>query len=158
LEIVLGSGLDLPFIFVSGVLGEDRAVGAMRAGARDYVLKDNLTRLAPAIRREIAASDSRRSRRAAEEALRVEQLRYRKIFESAAIGLLVVALSALKERILGGRGGALEELAERIVIRDANDDAVAIVEADGRAELLGPFARILMPGSREALAALLEEL
>lgn len=48
LRLVKTSGLDLPFIFVSGTMGEELAVGAMKAGANDYVMKDRLARLAPA--------------------------------------------------------------------------------------------------------------
>src|SRR4051812_13023355 len=54
LRCVARSELDLPFVIVSGVIGEERAVEAMRAGARDYVPKDNLLRLAPVLTRELA--------------------------------------------------------------------------------------------------------
>lgn len=53
LEILKKSGLDLPFILISGIIGEDIAVQAMKSGAHDYLMKDNLTRLVPAIEREI---------------------------------------------------------------------------------------------------------
>lgn len=49
-------GLDLPFIIVSGTIGEETAVQAMRTGAHDYLMKGNLARLGPAIERESAAS------------------------------------------------------------------------------------------------------
>jgi len=140
LDIVLGAGLDLPFIFVSGVLGEDRAVAAMRAGARDYVLKDNLARLGPAVRREIVESKNRTRRAIAEEALRVEQLRYRKIFDSAAIGLLVVDASALR------RLDGAPPRAEDIDIRDANDEAQRLLELEGKAVVLAELAPLLRPG------------
>jgi len=55
--------LDIPFIIVSGAMGEERAVEMMKAGAHDYVLKNNLTRLPPAVRRELAAAEQRRIRR-----------------------------------------------------------------------------------------------
>jgi CheY-like chemotaxis protein len=45
--------VDLPFILVSGTIGEDTAVAAMKAGAHDYLMKDNLTRLAPAVERVV---------------------------------------------------------------------------------------------------------
>src|ERR1041385_139170 len=56
-------GLEIPFIVVSGALGEERAVEMMKAGAYDYVLKDNLARLGPAVSRELAAAEERRARR-----------------------------------------------------------------------------------------------
>jgi PAS domain S-box-containing protein len=68
-------GVDVPFIFVSGALGEERAVEAMRAGARDYLLKDNLARLTVAVRRELAAAQVREAQRNAEELARRDQQR-----------------------------------------------------------------------------------
>lgn len=62
LEILQERRLDLPFIVVSGTIGEEVAVGAMRAGAHDYIIKDNLARLAPAIEREIRQAAIRRDR------------------------------------------------------------------------------------------------
>ena len=66
LDRVRRSGLDLPFILVSGEIGEDMAVQAMRGGASDYVLKSNLARLAPALEHSIEAWESRRARLAAD--------------------------------------------------------------------------------------------
>jgi PAS domain S-box-containing protein len=63
LALFQNKGLDLPFIIVSGALGEERAVEMMKAGAHDYVLKHNLARLAPAVRRELDAAEQRRARR-----------------------------------------------------------------------------------------------
>jgi len=66
LEILKKTGLDIPFIVVSGTISDDVAVAVMRAGAHDYLMKDNLTRLGPAVRRELAEAASRRARRRAE--------------------------------------------------------------------------------------------
>lgn len=63
LEVLRESGLDIPIIIVSGAIGEDIAVTAMKAGANDYLLKDNLTRLVPAIDRELCEAGKRRSQR-----------------------------------------------------------------------------------------------
>jgi FixJ family two-component response regulator len=70
LEILKESGFDLPFIIVSGKIGEDIAVDAMKAGAHDYILKGNLARLVPAIQRELRDAETRRQRRMADEALK----------------------------------------------------------------------------------------
>ncbi|NLX03783.1 MAG: PAS domain-containing protein [Phycisphaerae bacterium] len=70
LALMRERGLDLPFIIVSGAIGEETAVEAMRAGAHDYIMKHNLTRLAPAVERELREARVRRERREAEEALR----------------------------------------------------------------------------------------
>ncbi len=63
LELTRASGLDLPFIYVSGTLGEEVAVEAMRAGAHDYVMKGNLKRLLPAVERELREAEARREQR-----------------------------------------------------------------------------------------------
>ncbi len=59
-------GLDIPFITMSGVIGEETAVEMMKAGAHDYVMKGNLARLVPAVKRELQAAQERRERRQAE--------------------------------------------------------------------------------------------
>lgn len=69
LKIVRARDADLPFILVSGAVGEDVAVAAMKAGAQDYVLKDNLRRLVPAVERELREADLRRDKREADLAL-----------------------------------------------------------------------------------------
>lgn len=69
LEMLKSKGLDLPFIIVSGTIGEEAAIAAMKAGVHDYVMKSNLGRLVPAIRRELCEADDRRSRKRAETAL-----------------------------------------------------------------------------------------
>ncbi len=63
------SGQEVPFIIVSGNIGEDIAVDAMRAGAHDYIMKDNLKRLVPAVEREIREAGVRRAQKAAEKEL-----------------------------------------------------------------------------------------
>jgi serine phosphatase RsbU (regulator of sigma subunit) len=73
LEIVRSSALDVPFIIVSGVIGEDAAVAAMRAGAQDYLMKGNLTRLGVAVARELAEAEERRAHRKAERALLAQE-------------------------------------------------------------------------------------
>ncbi len=60
------SGLDIPFIVVSGTIGEEVAVMMMKAGAQDYLMKGNLTRLGPAVARELVEASNRKKRRQAE--------------------------------------------------------------------------------------------
>jgi len=69
LEMLKCNGFDLPFIIVSGTIGEEAAIAAMKAGAHDYVMKSNLGRLMPVIQRELCEADDRRSRKRAEAAL-----------------------------------------------------------------------------------------
>ena len=61
---------DTPFIFVSGVMGEEVAIDAVKRGATDYVLKDRLSRLGPAVQRALREAEERRERRQAEALLR----------------------------------------------------------------------------------------
>ncbi len=73
---------DIPFIIVSGTIGEEAAVAAMRAGAHDYLLKDNLTRLVPAVERELREAKEREQRLWAEQALRESEERFRQLAEN----------------------------------------------------------------------------
>jgi len=69
LRVLRASGKDIPFVIVSGTIGEELAVQAMKAGASDYLVKGQLARLNPIVGREIADAAQRRARRAAEVAL-----------------------------------------------------------------------------------------
>jgi len=89
LETLKETGLDLPFIIVSGAIGEDTAVEMMRAGAHDYVMKGHLARLAPAIGRELAEAEQRRKRRRAEQALRNSEEQFRQIAGNVRHGMWV---------------------------------------------------------------------
>ena len=77
LQVMKESGLDLPFIIVSGKIGEETAVAAMKAGAHDYIMKDNVARLVPAVERELHEAKVRQERRQAEEEVKLgfEKLR-----------------------------------------------------------------------------------
>jgi len=98
LTLLRERGVDAPFIFVSGTIGEDVAVAAMRAGAQDYVMKGNLRRLAPAIQRELRDGDVRRERRRAQEAL-LERARLAELNSDVGIAL--------------SRGAGVAEILER---------------------------------------------
>src|SRR5215831_16708741 len=73
LSLIQTMTLDIPVVIVSATIGEEAAVEAMKAGAADYVLKHRLSRLVPAVRREIRESEIRRERRNLEEQLRHAQ-------------------------------------------------------------------------------------
>ena len=76
LRLLQKTGQDIPFIVISGAMGEDLAVAMMKAGAQDYLLKGDLARLAPAVEREIRDARTRREREQAERALRESELRF----------------------------------------------------------------------------------
>ncbi|MBI3995173.1 MAG: diguanylate cyclase, partial [Nitrospirae bacterium] len=77
------SGLDLPFVVVSGSIGEDVAVAAMKSGAHDYVMKGNLKRLVPAVERELREAKVRTECKQVEEAIRVSEEKFRAVAETA---------------------------------------------------------------------------
>jgi PAS domain S-box-containing protein len=73
---------EVPFLFVSGTIGEDSAIEALKNGATDYVLKHRLMRLIPAVARALAEAQERVECRRAEEAMRQSEYKYRELFES----------------------------------------------------------------------------
>jgi len=83
LALLRESGLDAPFILVSGRVGDESAVALMRAGAHDFIVKGRTARLVPAVRRELRQAQGRRERRAALEALRMSEERFRLFAEHA---------------------------------------------------------------------------
>ncbi len=82
LKLVHDLGYDLPFIIVSGTISDEIAVEMMKAGAHDYLTKNNLSRLVPALEREIEEAKNRDQRKAAEKALRDSERRHRMLIES----------------------------------------------------------------------------
>jgi len=83
LNILKETGLDIPFIIVSGAIGEQTAVELMKAGAHDFVMKDSLAKLGPVVQRELRDADTRRERRQAQERLKESEEGYRLLFQSS---------------------------------------------------------------------------
>lgn len=114
LQILRHIESEVPCIMVSGSIGEEAAVHALRSGARDYVSKDRLTRLGPAIERELAEAVARRAQREASEALHESQERLRALTENAFDLIAEIDeegnftyLSPNHERLVGYRAGQL---------------------------------------------------
>ena len=110
LRLLRARRADLPFILVSGALGEEAAIETMRLGATDYVLKERLERLAPVVRRALHDAETRRERARAEQALRDSERRYRSLIEHAPDVILTIgaddtfaSLNPAFERVLGFR-------------------------------------------------------
>ncbi|MBN1936315.1 MAG: response regulator [Anaerolineae bacterium] len=124
---------DVPFIFVSGTMGEDAAIEGLTEGATDYVLKQKLLRLAPAIIRALHEAENRRERKRAEEALRQ------------------------RTRDMERLTTAIEQVAETVVVTDIEGNIVYVNPAFERitgyscAEVIGQNPRILKSG-RQNLA------
>ncbi len=83
LQLLKESGVELPFVIVSGSIGDKVAVEAMEAGASDYIMKDNPSRLVPVIRRSLQEVESRRKHNRAEEALRDSEQKFSTLFHNA---------------------------------------------------------------------------
>jgi len=90
LAVLHDSGVELPFVVVSGTIGEESAVEALRAGARDFIVKGKLARLLHAIERELEESRMRQARRAAEKALRDSEEYVRLLLDSTGEGFFGV--------------------------------------------------------------------
>ncbi|MCL6435304.1 MAG: PAS domain S-box protein [Leptolyngbyaceae cyanobacterium HOT.MB2.61] len=108
LRLLQEKALDIPFIIVSGSIGEDTAVAAMKAGAHDYLMKNNLARLVPAVERELREAQERRKRREAEQTLRDSEEWFRSLIENALDIITVLDeagiiryVSPSVERVLG---------------------------------------------------------
>ena len=81
--------LDIPFIMLSGAVSEETAVSSLRGGAQDYIAKQNLARLVPAIERELAEVTSRRREQAAQQALLASESRFDRLVAAMPLGLLI---------------------------------------------------------------------
>lgn len=142
LQILNALGLDVPFIVVSGAIGEETAVAIMRQGAADYLLKDRMVRLAPAV---VAALETKRLREenlTSQEAMRRAEQKYREIFESAIEGIYQ---SAPHGRILTANSAMA-----RILAYSSPEEVMAEVQ-----DTVG--ALHVDPGRRAELFRLLEE-
>jgi two-component system CheB/CheR fusion protein len=87
---------DIPFILISDSIGDESAVLAMKAGANDYFFKNNLSRLGPAVRREVQEAVDRRAMGIIAQELEVSELRYRRMFETTNDGILILDAETAK--------------------------------------------------------------
>lgn len=130
LELLKQSGLDLPFILISGKVGEETAVSAVLAGAHDYVMKDNMKRLPTVVEREIRNAEIRKARREAEFALEDSEQRFRLIFENSHEGIL---LTDDEGKILAANQPACEILLCEIddLVKATRQDVLTLVGPEG---------------------------
>ncbi|MFN6475200.1 response regulator [Nostoc sp. DedQUE07] len=90
LEIARNLCPEIPFIFVSAVLGEELAIEALKNGATDYVLKQRLGRLVPSVQRALREAKERRKRKQAEESLQKSEAKYRRIVDTSYEGIWMI--------------------------------------------------------------------
>src|SRR5205085_9242589 len=132
LELLKETGLDIPFIIISGTVGEATAVEAMRAGANDYLMKDNLARLAPTIEREMHEAENRRARRRAESGLHESETSYRRLLDTTYEGVWVfddkLRTTYVNRRLAEMLGVAAEEMMGRSAFDFMDDASRAEVE------------------------------
>lgn len=107
LKLLQETGIDLPFIIVSGKIGEDIAVDAMKAGAHDYIMKGKLAKLAPTIERELHDAQVRRERRKAEAALRAREMQQTMIAQLSSQALAGEDIPALMKTVAARIAAAL---------------------------------------------------
>ena len=93
LQIAHARRPDTPFIFVSGTIGEERAIRALKQGAVDYVLKDGRARLVPAIERALREAEERDAKRWAQRELEESEERFRFAMQFSSVGMALVAPS-----------------------------------------------------------------
>jgi PAS domain S-box-containing protein len=157
--VLRASGLDIPFIIVSGTVGEDVAVQTMRLGVQDYILKGNLRRLVPAVERELREREGRGARRRAERELRQSEERYRALFQGTPVAMWVYDIETLRflavneEAVLQYGYGADEFLALTIASIERGQDALASFYDEER----GPPAGVKCHRRRDGSLCLVEE-
>ncbi len=139
MDVLKESELDIPVIVISGTVGEDGAVEAMRAGAKDYLLKENLVRLVPIIERELMEAGSRRERKIIEAKLRTSESRLRAIFETEP--------------------ECVKLLGENNELLDMNPAGLAMIEADSLEQAKQePITAVVAPEYRKDFVALTKKI
>ncbi|MBN3922116.1 response regulator [Nostoc sp. NMS4] len=119
LEIARNRTPEVPFIFVSAVLGEELAIEALKNGATDYVLKQRLGRLVPSVQRALQEAKERRKRKQAEESLQKSEAKYRRIVDTSYEGIWMIDSEArtefVNQRISQMLGYPAEEILGRSI-------------------------------------------
>ncbi len=158
LSVLQSSGRDLPFLVVSGSIGETRAVEIMQMGAKDYIFKDNLARLVPAVVRELREAEARARGKEAEARLKTNEATFRLLFQSHPQPMWVydresLAFLEVNDAAVSKYGYGREEFL-RMSLRDIRPpEDLPRLEEDVRRErstlqVSGPWVHLLKDGRR----------
>ena len=139
LEVLQESQLDIPFIIVSGGIGEDTAVAAMKSGAHDYLMKGNLARLVPAVERELREAAVRSSRRQTVKDLRASELRHRSLIENTSDIIAVLDCKGMIQFVSPACERVLGTSAEALI----DSDWFALAHGEDRDRLRAEFGQAL---------------
>jgi putative two-component system response regulator len=145
---------DVPFIFVSGMMGEEYAVDMMKAGATDYVLKDKLFRLVPAVKRALDENSEYQARRAAEEDLAESLTRTEKILDQTVDAL--ASVTEIKDPYTAGHQLGVARLARAIALEIGL--SIDLVDGLQVAGILHDIGKIAVPSEILAKPAKLDEI
>ncbi len=138
---------DLPFLIVTGSVGEEEAVAGMRAGADDYLLKDRLTRLGEAVRHAVSAHRARAQSRSFEERLRRKEIELLHAQKLEAVGRLAGGVAHDFNNLLTAMMGAVELLKGSPALTAA--DCEALEEIEGASQRAAMLTRQLLDFSRQ---------
>ncbi|MCX6305172.1 MAG: PAS domain S-box protein [Bacteroidetes bacterium] len=138
LAIYHASGLDIPFIVISGAIGEEKAVEMIKAGAHDYLLKDNMMRFAPVVKRELREAHLRQNLSDANIALSASEERYRTMIKASPDGIFILDING--------------------VITEVTAAGLALFGTDAPADLVGkPFSEFVPAPEIRELAEIYEK-
>src|ERR1700709_1920908 len=132
LDLLKASGLDVPFILVSGEIGEETAVEAMRNGASDYLLKNNLARLVPALLPAVEATETRRARFEADRELGLSKRRLSELAQHLQ-NSIEQERAAISREIHDDVGGSLTALKFDLAWIARHSDSSEVLERVGAA-------------------------
>lgn len=178
LKAVRGRDLEIPFILVSGTVGEEVAIESLKAGATDYVMKNRLSRLGPVVRRALRECEERRQRRFAEISLRESEEKFRAIFQESLDLImtidgetgLILQVNPAAQRNLGYETEALtgkhfsilfpaaskssrKDLLKELRVRGAVFESQEIQRQDGSVCLMDLTANLIPWGKGKAVLA-----
>jgi two-component system cell cycle sensor histidine kinase/response regulator CckA len=138
--------LDIPFVAVADASGEEVAIAALRAGARDYVLTEKMWRLVPALKRELCEAGRRAAHRATEAKLRAQDARLRALVENSREGIVLTTRE--------GNTLYMSPSARRLLGIEGRDDvpAIDLIHPDDRARVARERAKILETPNESAVA------